>query len=155
MAVSTDRHRFARRARELNERAKLVEDLGRMPDRATEKDFRSAAELMRNAANDLEELVKAAPPGCICRRVEHDERGSWLDYAEDCIHHRQYHFLREKLKADYAKMEKALKDEVRMKLIAAAITGSACGPALQDEHLAENAVKIADDVILLLAETAK
>ena len=151
-----DRHRFGKRARELNDRAKIVEDLARMPDRATENDFRQASDLMRGAASDLDELVKATPPGCICRRIEHDNY-SYLDYAEACVHHRQLYVLSEKLKADYAKMERALKDEARMKLVAAALAGTAgLEPQTnhQRNHYAERALLIADDVIRRITETA-
>ena len=128
-----------------------------MPDRATEKDFRQAADLMRGAASDLEELVKATPTGCICRRIQ-DDNYSYLNYAEDCVHHRQYYALREQLKADYAKMEKALKNETRMKLVAAALTGSAAFTP-EDDHAGRNqhverAIAIADDTIRRITETA-
>ena len=152
----TDRHRFSKRSRELNERARLVDDLARMPDRATENDFRQAADLMRGAASDLDELASATPTGCVCRRIENDNY-SYLDYHEECLHHRQYYFLREKLKEDYAKMEKALKDEARMKLVAAALSGSA-GMAPNDVRelstFAENVLEIADSVIRQITETA-
>ena len=151
-----DRHRFSKRSRELNERAQIIEDLSRVPDRMTEKDFRLATDLMRGAANDLDELVKAKPTGCICRHIENDNY-SYLDYAKDCIHHAQYYFLREQLKADYAKMEKVLKDEARMKLVAAALAGTA-GMATTDQigrnAFVENALEIAEAAIRRITETA-
>jgi hypothetical protein len=154
--MSVDRHRFSKRSRELIERAQIVEDLSRVPDRMTEKDFRLATDLMRGAASDLEELIKATPPGCICRRIENDNY-SYLDYAEDCIHHRQYYCLREQLKADYAKMEKALKNEVRMKLVAAALSGTAV-PLKHDNPTPDTvvlrALAIADETIRRITEIA-
>ena len=145
-----DRHRFSKRSRELNERAKKIEDLGKMPDRAVELDFRQAAEMMRGAATDLDDLVKAELPGCVCRRVDRDDY-SYLDYSLECRHHHQLHYLGEKLKADYIKMEKALKNEVRVKLVAAALAGTA-GTAPGD-RLVENAIAVADMAIRRLTET--
>jgi hypothetical protein len=131
--------------------------LAKMPDRATSADIQLAADLATKAASDLDELVKATPPGCICRRIENDNY-SYLDYAEDCIHHRQYYFLREQLKADYAKMEKVLKNEVRMKLVAAALSGTAGMEAKEDQigrnAFVENALEIADAAIRRITETA-
>ena len=155
--MSVDRHRFSKRSRELHERAQIIEDLSRVPDRMTEKDFRLATDLMRGAANDLDELVKATPPGCICRHIENDNY-SYLDYAEDCIHHRHYYFLSEKLKADYAKMEKALKDEARMKLVSAALAGTAGMATTEDQigrnAFVENALEIAEAAIRRITEPA-
>ena len=154
-----DRHRFSSRVRELKERAKLVEDLGRVPDRAKEKDFRDIAELLRKTAADIEELVDAKLPGCICRRIDHDDY-SYLVYADECRHHHRLHVLTEKLKADYAKMEKTLKDEVRMKLIAAALSGTAGMPPIDrlvenaiNDRLVENAITVADETIRRLTVT--
>ena len=142
------RHRIAR-INELNDRAKLVEDLGRVPDRAKEKDFRDLAELLRKTASDIEELVDAKLPGCICRRIDHGDY-SYLVYATECRHHHQLHFLTEKLKADYAKMEKTLKDETRLRLVAAALSSTA-GFAVQDlPNIANNAIAIADATIVRL-----
>lgn len=147
-----ERHRFSNRVRELKERAKLVEDLGRVPDRAKEKDFRDLAELLRKTASDIEELVDAKLPGCICRRIDHDDY-SYLVYATECRHHHQLHFMTEKVKADYAKMEKTLKDEARMKLVATALTGTA-SLAVQDlPSFSRNAIAIADETIARLTET--
>ena len=153
----TDRHRFSKRVRELNDSARLIEDLARMPDRATEKDFRQAANLMRGAAIDLEELATASPTGCICHRIENDNY-SYLDYAEACVHHRQLYVLREKLKENYEKMEQALKNEARMKLVAAALSGTAGLPSddddLDDNDLVKRAISIADEAIRRLTESA-
>lgn len=149
-----DRHRFSKRSRELYERAKMIEDLGKMPDRAVELDFRQAAEMMRGAATDLEELVKAELPGCVCRRIDRDDY-SYLDYSLECRHHHQLQFLTEKLKADYAKMEKTLKDEARMKLVTAALAGTASlSPLDHDpEQIMINAIGIANGVIYRLTGT--
>jgi len=152
----TDRHRFSRRAAELRTFAERVEPLAKMPERARGVDIQSAADLARKAADDLDELVKATPPGCICRRIENDNY-SFLDYAEECVHHRQYYFLREKLKADYEKMEKLLKNEVRIRLVAAALSGTALvrdGEIENPERHAIRALAVADAAIAKLTETA-
>ena len=152
----TDRHRFSRRASELRAFADRIEPLAKMPERATSADIQLAADLVKKAANDLDALVKATPPGCICRRVE-DDNYSYLDYAEECIHHRHYYFLREKLKADYAKMEKNLKNEVRIRLVAAALSGTALvrdGEIENPERHAIRALAVADAAIAKLTETA-
>lgn len=150
-----DRHRFSRRAHELRAFADRMGPLAKMPDRATGADIQLAADLATKAASDLDELVAATPPGCVCHRIENDNY-SYLDYHEDCLHHRQYYFLREQLKADYAKMEKALKNEARMKLVAAALSGSAVVPvdnSDDDAILVEHAIAIADATIRLITET--
>ena len=147
-----DRHRFSKRSRELNERAKRIEDLGKMPDRAVELDFRQAAEMMRGAATDLDDLVKADLPGCLCRRIENDNY-SYLDYSLECRHHHQLHYLSEKLKADYTKMEKTLKNEARMKLVASALTGTACMAPQDLPSFTNNAIAIADETIARLTES--
>lgn len=142
--MTTDRCR--RRVRELREASQLVKDLARVPDRATEKDFRQVADLMADAATDLEELIQASPPGCLCRRVQTDNY-AYLDYAEGCLHHRQLFVLCEKLKADYEKAERALKNEVRLKLVVAALTGAAARPAQDCESLVEQADALAEAAI--------
>ena len=150
----TDRHRFSRRASELRRFADCIEPLAKMPERARGADIQTAADLAKKAADDLDELVKATPPGCICRRIENDNY-SYLDYAEECVHHRQYYFLREKLKADYAKMEKDLKNEVRIRLVAAALSGTAAipeGAVENPERHAIRALAIADATITKLTE---
>lgn len=150
----TDRHRFNRRARELNDRARLIEDLARMPDRATENDFRQVVDLMRAAASDLEELASATPPGCVCRRIQNDNY-DYLDYEEACLHHRQLYVLGEKLKEDFKKMESALKDEVRMKLVAATLQAQTVHSNDPVERMAKLAIELADEVLRQLVEETK
>ena len=157
--MSINRHRFNKRIDQLNEGAQLIEDLARMPDRATEKDFRQASDLMRGAASDLVELVKAPLMGCVCQRVENDNY-SYLDYAESCVHHRQLYALREKLREDYAKMEKELKNEVRMKLVVAALSGTAVPldsrdtPTAGSALVVARALAIADEALRQITEIA-
>jgi hypothetical protein len=144
-----DRDRYRQRARDLHGCAQLVKDLTKMPDRATEKDFRQAADLMTGAANDIDELIKSKPAGCICRRIE-DDNYSYLDYAEGCLHHHELRRIREELKMSYAKMECALKDEVRMRLIVAAL--SSIGPdGFRDYNKsAHHVLDCADEVLRLI-----
>ena len=148
----TDHHRFSRRAWELRAFADRMGPLAKMPDRVTSTDIQLAADLANKAASDLDELVRATPTGCTCRRIENDNY-SYLDYAEGCLHHRQYYLLREQLKADYAKMEKVLKNKARMKLVAAALSGSATSAA-DLNHYVKQAVAIADETIRCITEIA-
>lgn len=147
-----DRDRFRGRARELRAFAERMAPLAKMPDRVTAADLQLAADLATKAADHIDELVSAKPPGCICRHIQ-DDNYSYLDYAEGCLHHRQYYFLREQLKADYKKMEKALKSEVRMKLVAAALSSTALPLDSRDIPQAgvgtvvERAIAIADEAI--------
>lgn len=142
-----DKERFQKRARELRAFDERMRSLVKMPDRATGADLQLAADLVANAAADLEELLRAQLPGCTCCRIQ-DDNYDYLVYAEDCRHHR-HGFLREQqLKADYAKAEKKLKDEVRMSLVRAALSGTATLPAMADLHsCVERAIQIADETI--------
>ena len=146
-----DRHRFSQRKIDITNCAKLIEDLSRMPDRATEKDLKQAAELMRGAACDLSELFNADLPGCVCRRIDHDNY-SYLDYTESCRHHASLYKQQENLKANNTKMEKALKNEARMMLVASALTGTACMAPQDLAGFANNAIAIADEGIARLTE---
>ncbi len=132
-----------------------METLAKVPDRATAADIQLAADLAKKAATDLDDLVKAQPAGCLCRLIENDNY-SYLDYHEACIHHRQYWHLREKLKADYAALEKTLKDETRMRLVVAALTGTAGIPANEDDRggdqLVLRAIDIANETLRRIAE---
>jgi hypothetical protein len=153
-----DRDRFRNRSRELRAFAERMAPLAKMPERATSADLQLAADLVVKGADSIDELVKARPSGCICRTIDRDDY-SYLDYAEACLHHGGL-FVRERdLKEGYAKMEKALKNEVRMKLVAAALSGAAVSidPSLdpeQEEDLKADvetavgrAIAIADETI--------
>ena len=128
--------------------------LAKMPDRATSADIQLAADLATKAAADLDELASATPAGCVCRRIENDNY-SYLDYVESCIHHRQYYLLREKLKEDYAKMERVLKNEVRMKLVIAALQAQTVRSNEPDARMAKLAIKLADEVLRQLGSEVK
>ena len=68
-----------------------------MPDRATGADLQLAADLATKAANDIDELVQAKPPGCICQLIERDDY-SYVSYAEGCQHHGELYRMRAKLR---------------------------------------------------------
>lgn len=158
-----DRDRFRTRARELRAFAERMAPLAKMPDRVTGADLQLAAELANKAAASLDELLEARLPGCICRLIENDNY-SYLDYAEACRHHGSLFAQERQLKEGYTKAEKALKNEARMKLVAAALTGAATrhdtseapagwtsvtGPAV--ETVVERAITIADATIKRIA----
>lgn len=146
-----DLDRFRTRERELRALAERVAPLEKMLDRVTAADLKLVTDLATKAADSFNELLKADPPGCTCRLIETDNY-SYLDYAESCRHHRQYHRLREELKEGYARMEKALKNEVRLKLVAAALTGTASSITTQsDAAVVERAFAIADEAIRQIA----
>ena len=141
---------FRQRQHELNEHVQLFAKLSQMPERLTEKDLQRAIYLMSRAAEDLGRLMDARLPGCVCRRIE-DENYSRLVYEKTCTHHSSLFHQEKALEEGYAKAEKALKDEARMKLVAAALSGAAglCETTndLDDEDLAKRAISIADETI--------
>jgi len=144
--------RFRKRAKDLRACAELVGNLKQLPERVAPKDFEQVVDLMAGAASDIEMLVKSRPIGCICRCIE-GENFDYFDYVEGCFHHSQLYQLRETLKADYAKMERALKNEARMKLVAAALAGAATLPNYTAHDYAKRAVEIADETIRRITET--
>lgn len=149
-----DKERFRKRSNELRVDAERLGQLGKMPDRVTDKDLRDASNLMLYASMDLDELLKAQLPGCVCRRIQ-DDNYDYLDYDESCRHHRQLCHLREHLKAEYAKMEKALKDEARMSVVRAALSGTATLSGMDDlQSYVERAIQIADEVVRQIVERA-
>lgn len=128
-----------------------------MPQRVNAADIDQAATMARKAADNLDELLKATPPGCLCRTIDTDNY-SYLDYAEACRHHGRLYLLEKDLEARHEKLVKALKNEARMKLVAAALSGAAAFPQ-EDDHIGRNAhieraLTIADDTIHRLTETA-
>jgi len=153
-----DRDRFRARARELRAFADRMIPLAKMPDRATSADLQLAADLAAKAADAIDDLVTATPTGCICRRIQ-DDNCDFLDYAESCRHHGSLFARVRQLKEGYAKIEKALRDEARMKLVAAALAGSATMPVEDDVRwhdrlFIERALAIADETIRQIAEGA-
>jgi len=154
-------HRLSSRARELRACADLIAGLARVPDRATPKDFAQVADLIRSAASDLEELVTAVTIGCVCRRVQGDTC-DYLDYREGCLHHAGLHILSLQHKEVFARLERDLRNEVRLRMVAAALTGTAAASgstlvsdALRSNHgIVERAIAIADEAIRQITETA-
>jgi hypothetical protein len=122
-----DRDRFRTQARELRSFAEKMSPLAKMPDRVNADDVKLVAELATKAADSLDELLEGALPGCICRRI-HNDNYSYLNYAESCVHHGSLFALEQRLKEDYAKMEKVLKNELRVRLVAAVLSGTAAPP---------------------------
>lgn len=150
-----DRDRFRARVRELRALADRMTPLAAMPDRATGADLRLAADLAKKAADSLVELLEVPLPGCICRLIETDNY-SYRDYAEGCQHHGSLFKQERQLKEDYQKMERSLKDEARMKIITAALTGTAV--TTEDYggkvRAVDRAIAIADEAIHRITETA-
>lgn len=142
---------FRQRQHELNEHVQLFAKLSPMPERLTEKDLQRAIYLMSRAAEDLGALLDARLPGCTCRRIE-DDNYSRLIYEKTCTHHSSLYHQEKTLEERYAKAEKTLKDEARMKLITAAISGAAFQVPQDAGLFSRNALEIADDVIRRLLE---
>jgi hypothetical protein len=143
-----DLDRFRTLDGELRTFARQMAPLTKMPERATREDLQRAVDLTKKAADSLEELLKAPLPGCICRHIGHDSY-NYLDYAESCRHHGQLYVLREHLQAEHAKRTKALTNEVRLKLIAAALSGAATldSSIVDYDRKVKLAIDIADEVI--------
>jgi hypothetical protein len=116
-----DRDRYRKRVRDLNACAEVVDQLTRVPaviEKASEKDFRQVADLLRGAAEDVEALL-------------------------DTEKH-------------YEDAEKKLKDEVRVRLVAAALSGTAGAVLvtadLEVEDVVDGALQIADRAIWALTK---
>ncbi len=147
-----DRDRFKKQAQTLRETAKQIAVLSQLPERLTTRDLQDLADMANNAADTIDEMLRAALPGCTCRRIQ--ENGyDYLDYAEGCRHHEQYRSMREQLKASYAKSERALKDAARLPLVATALSGSALTNRDPDD-LVKNAIAIADEAVERIAREA-
>lgn len=149
-----DRDRFRSTARELRTFAEKMSSLAKMPDRVNADDVKLAAELTTKAAERIDELLHAELPGCICRRIDND---NYLSYAESCVHHASLFALERDLKRGYAKMAMVLKEEVRLKLIAAALSGTASSYSMSPPPgppVVERAIAIADATIRQLTEAS-
>ncbi len=141
----------AKRYRKL---ADELQHLAELPDRLTKKDVEAAAKALRDAADDIDGLARAKPSGCICRHIE-DDNYSYLHYDERCYHHGDLVRRTAAIKNDYEKAEKRLRDEVRMKLIVAALPGATALPDLNKEEAARVAIDAADAVIRQLLSESK
>ena len=134
-------NRYHHHMNELRTQASLLNTLAKVPERASEKDLLGASDTMFLAASALDALMRARPEGCVCDLI--DDR--YLAYHASCVHHGHLHVTLEALKAEYTKLEKTLKDETRLKLIAGALAGTA---GLEPSAtLAKKAIEIADEVI--------
>ena len=141
-----DRARYRERTRDLQGCADLLKNLTKMPDRAASaKDFQQVADLLKGAAEDIEALLKAELPGCNCRVIDHDDY-SRIVYAESCRHHGHLFALEKRLKEGYARAEKVLKDEIRLRFVAAALTGAAPDGGTPS-IVVDRAIAIADEAI--------
>ena len=152
-----DRDRFRTCSRDLRKLSEQQYRLAEMPDRATKNDFEAAAKQMLRAAEDLEDLLKAQLPGCICRRIV-DDNYNYLDYAEACQHHGSLFRQVAAMKARYEKIEDDLKNEARMKILPAALAAAATAwPAAgsTDAALAGAAFRLTDEVLRRLVGETK
>lgn len=145
--------RFHKRAEDLRTCVELFSTMAQGPAHVFRKDFRQAADLMTGAAGDLEALIKTQPPDCLCRLVR-DDNYDYLDYVESCLHHHQLYMTRVELQTHYTKMERALRDEVRMRLIVAALQ-SPTSYSHDPWGRARLAIELADEVLQQLAAEAK
>jgi hypothetical protein len=141
-----DLDRFRARARDLRKLSSQLSQLATLPDRVTKKDFEDVSKLMVRGADDLEALLEARLPGCLCRLIENDNY-SYLDYNAACRHHSQLHAQEQQCKKHYADLERALKNEARMKLVAAVLTGAALVNEPDWERRVERAFDIADETL--------
>jgi len=152
-----DRDRFRTCARDLVKMADQLIKLSTMPDRATRHDFETAATLVSRAAKNLEDLLEAQLPGCICRRIV-DDNYNYIDYAEACQHHGSLFRQVAAMKARYEKIEDDLKNEARMKILPAALAAAATAwPAAgsTDAALAGAAFRLTDEVLRRLVGETK
>jgi hypothetical protein len=141
-------NRYHSHMNELRKQATLLKSLAPLSERVSAKDLLGAVDAMQLAASALEELIRARPEGCVCDLI--DDR--YLSYAESCTHHGHLHVLLEALKAEYVKLEKTLKDETRLKLIAGALAGTA---GLEPKQaIAKQAIAVADEVLKQLTDAS-
>jgi hypothetical protein len=150
-----DRSQARSHARDLRSQAGEFRKLVGMPDRAKAEDFKAAAEAMLKGADSIDALVDANLPGCTCRHIESDNY-SYLDYAESCRHHGGLYRQIAELKKSYEKTEKKLKDEARMSVVRATLSGTADMPAtLTVQGFVARAIEIADETLRQLTGAGK
>jgi hypothetical protein len=119
--MSIDRGRYRNRSHELRGCSQLLQQLSKVPDRATEKDFRQVIDLLTGAADDIDELLRAELTGCSCRRIQEDGYHDYLVYDENCRHHRGLYLLEKDLERRREKAERVYKNELRLRFITAAL----------------------------------
>lgn len=133
----------------LDAHAKELYQLSGMIERLTKADVAKAAKSLEEAARALEDLMKGELPGCTCRLVENDNY-SYLDWNENCRHHRGLWLFQSESKKKYDEALKKLKNELRVKLVAELIGGLARGDGQGAKHLVARAIELADETIAQL-----
>ena len=133
----------------LDANAKELLQLSGMMERLTKADVAKAAKSLDEAARALEDLLKGELPGCTCRLIENDNY-SYLDWKEDCRHHRGLFLFHKESKAKYEEAHKKLKNEVRLKLVSELIGGLARGDGQGNDHVVRRAIQLADEAITQL-----
>lgn len=127
--------------------ANAIEKLRDMPERTTRAELDAWSAALVRAARYLDELTRTRLHGCTCRYHEDDDR-SWVTPDPACPHHKHQIEEQAALAKHYAKQQKKLTDEVRLRLVAAAITGLAGRPSVSSvDGLAAEALQVADAVI--------
>lgn len=138
--VWSDKNDFVRIAR-------AIEKLRDMPERTTRDELLAWASALRRASQHLEQLTRTRPHGCTCRYHEDDDR-SWVTPDPQCPHHKHQIEERAALAKHYAKQHTKLTNEIRLRLVTAAITGLASkASVLSPDGIATEALQVADAVI--------
>lgn len=136
---------------QLRQHVETFRKLATMLERVTKDDLLNAADLLADAANDLERICKGPLPGCICRVIEEDDRYfSYLIYNDKCHHHRGLQAQLEATKQHYVEVEAKLKKELRPQFVAAALQGLLAYPGDTEGDAAlvsASAVRLADATI--------
>jgi hypothetical protein len=135
---------------ELKQHAAQLDKLAELPERATRNDIRNAAAALLDASNDIRKLLKYPLPGCPCRRIT-DENYDYLVYTDACQHHAHLKREEERIKAAYTKAEEKLKENLRTKFMAAALSEISSFSRSATET-ARRAREIADATITALLE---
>ena len=138
---------------QLRQHADIFLKLAAMPERVTKDDLMNAADLLRDAAADLERICRGSLPGCVCQEIsESDTHYGYLVYSDKCTHHKHLKAQLEKNKHAYEEAEVKLKKELRPQFVAAALQGLLAYPdggenAGDPVLVATNAVALADATI--------
>jgi hypothetical protein len=112
------------RVHEIMQIAERFQILASMPDHVTRADIEQAVSALRDSALKISFLIEATPVGCTCPRTEREDRSTFIDrYDPECRHHGRLHALEERGNKLYEDTRQKLKNEVRIQLVAAALTG--------------------------------
>lgn len=119
----------------------------------TAQDLLASSELLFKASRAIAELTRGELRGCTCRSIAHDDYFA-LDYDKECTHHGRFFLQIEKCKAEYTKALKALRNEIRVKLIIEIIGRVAPGVIATGNRLSgaalQDAINLADQAIAAL-----